>query len=327
MTRSSSPPPSQLLSEAAFWYNERLAGDMTDEDDKRFSGWLDQSPAHRSAYDTVDRGWMIAERVQSDLPQALQVAPSRAWPKWQWRAAMAATLFLAILIGVGTLPDFIQPEQDVTVQNFQTAMGQRSIITLPDGTRVTMDSETELKFSDLSNERRIEMMHGRAFFKVAKNAQRPFIVHVDGKTVKALGTAFEVRLDGSQVAVVLAEGKVKVEDSQLRGSTEMTPGRQLVMRSDRRWTLSNVDVNKETSWTGGRLIFMNDPLSQAVMDVNRYAKRKLVFVNNQIPATDIVGVFSAGDIDGFVKALELNGIARKLSASEEEILMTPAEAE
>ncbi len=322
MTRSSSPSPSQLLSEAAFWYNERLAGDMTDEDDKRFSGWLDQSPAHRSAYDTVDLGWMIAERVQSDLPQAIQDASSRAWPKWRRRAAMAATLFLAILISVGTLPHFIKSADEVTVQNFQTITGQRSMITLPDGTLVTMDSETELKFSDLKTERKVEMLQGRAFFNVAKNAARPFIVHVDGKTVKALGTAFEVSLDGNQVAVVLAEGKVKVEDSQLRGSTEMTPGRQLVMRSDRRWTLSNVDVKKETSWTGGRLIFMNDPLSQAVADVNRYAKRKLVFVDNHIPPTDIVGIFSAGDIDGFVKALELNGIARKISSSEEEIRMT-----
>lgn len=321
MTRSPSPPSSDILSEAAFWYNERLAGDMTEDSEKQFSNWLSRSAAHRGAYDMVDRAWMIAERAPPDVAPAAPLAQPRRFGTWRRRTAIAATLFLAILLSVGTLPQFIKSKADVTVQNFQTATGQRSIITLPDGTRVTMDSETELKFSDLAYERKVEMLSGRAFFSVAKNAQRPFIVHVDGKTVKALGTAFEVRLDGDQVAVVLAEGKVKVEDSLLRGSTEMTPGRQLVMRSDRRWTLSNVDVKKETSWTDGRLVFMNDPLSQAVTDVNRYAKRKLVFVDNQIPATDIVGVFSSGDIDGFVKALELNGIAKQISANDQEILL------
>ncbi|MCC2601257.1 FecR family protein [Sphingopyxis yananensis] len=321
MTRNASPPSSDLLSEAAFWYNEHLAGDMSDSDAKQFSSWLARSPAHRNAYGMVDRGWMIAERMQADLEQTPYVKPSRSPSNWRRHAAMAAMLFIALFISVATLPSFIKSGNDVTVQNFQTITGQRSIITLPDGTRVTMDSETELKFSDLADERRVEMLQGRAFFNVAKNAERPFIVHVDGKTVKALGTAFEVRLDGDQIAVVLAEGKVKVEDSNVRGSTEMTPGRQLVMQSDRRWTLSNVDVKKETSWTDGRLVFMNDPLSQAVTDVNRYAKRKLVFVDNQIPTTDIVGVFSSGDIDGFVKALELNGIAKQISSNDKEILL------
>lgn len=327
MTRSFSPIPTDLLSEAAYWYNERLAGDMTFDNEARFMSWLARSQEHRHAYQTVDRGWFIAQHVEADVRQAEAAENIKSRSKWRANAALAATLFTAIFLGTSAVRTYTNSANDVTVQNFQTATGQRSVITLPDGTHVTMDSETELKFSDLKTERRVQMLQGRAFFNVAHNAQRPFIVHVGGKTVKALGTAFEVRVDGSQIAVVLAEGKVKVEDSQLTGSTEMTPGRQLVMRSDRRWTLSNVDVKKETSWTNGRLVFMNDPLSQAVTDVNRYAKRKLTFANDQIPATEIVGVFSAGDIDGFVKALELNGIAKKISSDDERILLQPTDAD
>lgn len=128
-------------------------------------------------------------------------------------------------------------------------------------------------------------------------------------------------MDGSEVAVVLAEGKVRVEEAKSKGSADMMPGRQLVMQSDRRWTLSNVDVKKETSWTSGRLIFMNDPLARAISEVNRYSTKKLVFENGRTPSTEIVGIFSAGDVEGFVKALELNGIAKKVSSSDDQIVL------
>jgi transmembrane sensor len=101
----------------------------------------------------------------------------------------------------------------------------------------------------------------------------------------------------------------------------MTPGRQLVISPDRRWTLSSVDVKKETSWTKGRLVFLHDPLSEAVAEVNRYSTKKLTFKDGEIPDRQIVGVFSAGDIDGFVKALELNDIARRVSTTNDEILL------
>src|SRR3546814_13678964 len=72
------------------------------------------------------------------------------------------------------------------------------------------------------------------------------------RSVRAIGTAFEVSMNGGEVAVVLAEGKVRVEEVEKAGNgTDMTPGRQLVI-TDRRWTMSNVDVKKETGWTEGR---------------------------------------------------------------------------
>src|SRR3546814_7618687 len=97
----------------------------------------------------------------------------------------------------------------------------------------------------------------------------------------------------------------------------MAPGGQLVIGADHNWSLSRVDVAKETSWTEGRLIFMRDPLSEAVAEMDRYSPRKLVFKDGKIPEKQVVGVFQAGDVDGFEKAMELNGIARRVSSSEE----------
>src|SRR3546814_18654449 len=84
-----------------------------------------------------------------------------------------------------------------------------------------------MRFTDMPGERHVELLSGRAFFKVAHNPSRPFTVTAAGKRVRAIGTAFEVSMNGGEVAVVLAEGKVRVEEVEKAGNgTDMTPGRQ-----------------------------------------------------------------------------------------------------
>src|SRR3546814_9253676 len=96
-------------------------------------------------------------------------------------------------------------------------------------------------------------------------------------------------------------------------------------RTDRRWTMSNFDVKKETGWTEGRLIFMHDPLSKAIAEVNRYSTRKLTFKDGSIPDRKIVGVFSAGDVESFITALELNGIAQRVATTADDIILVEGE--
>src|SRR3546814_20019906 len=127
----------------------------------------------------------------------------------------------------------------------------------------------------MPGERHVELLSGRAFFKVAHNPSRPFTVTAAGKRVRAIGTAFEVSMNGGDVAVVLAEGKVRVEEVEKAGNgTDLTPGRQLVTTHPR-WTMSTVDVNKEAGWTEGRLLFSHDPLSHATaQETGREAGRE-----------------------------------------------------
>lgn len=130
-------------------------------------------------------------------------------------------------------------------------------------------------------------------------------------------------VERGEMAVVFTEGKVRVEEAAngTGNSAVMAPGRQLVIGANRKWTLSTVDVEKETSWTEGRLIFLHDPLAKAVAEVNRYSAKKLTFQNGAIPERQIVGVFAAGDVDGFVRTLELYGIAKRVPTQNDEILL------
>lgn len=354
-----------LRSEAVYWYLERKSGEMTPEDERNFREWINQSGAHLKAYQNFHRIWQItgfakndpvllrtpyrtdieddgiefadeeieeeASPEQSDEPEPSQTPePIRAGARRLRLFAVAASALLTVGVGTSLLTRYLIDEPaHVAVQNFQTKTGQRATVTLSDGTIVTLDSETQMRFMDKSRERDVILFRGRAFFKVAKNAARPFVVNAEGQRVRAIGTAFEVSIDRGQVAVVLAEGKVRVEEARKPAlGTDMTPGRQLVINSTnakKRWVLSNVDVKKETGWTEGRLTFVHDSLTQAVAEVNRYSTRKLTFKDGAIPDKEIVGVFSAGDIEGFIRALEMNGIARRVSTTDDEIILVAGE--
>lgn len=319
-----------LRSQAAHWFNLQRSGDMTVDDEHRFHEWLEQSDAHRDAYRLVDRAWMIAGTIPQEPEMlgeperdAAQDGPSR----WRRYFALAASLLLVFTVSWGIyqmgMPGFGGGKD----QHFRTGVGQTTTVTLPEGSVVTLDSETEMRLRETPRERRVDLVGGRAFFRVASDPSRPFIVNAGGKSVRAIGTAFEVAFEHGNMVVTLAEGKVRVEEASTGpgSGTDMAPGGQLVIGADHNWTLRRVDVAKETSWTEGRLIFMRDPLSEAVAEMNRYSTRKLVFKDGKIPEKQVVGVFEAGDVDGFVKAMELNDIARRVSTSDDEILLTGAE--
>ncbi|AJA08546.1 Putative membrane protein [Sphingopyxis fribergensis] len=331
MSRENALARAALRSEAAQWFNLERSGDMTVDDEHRFHDWLEQSDAHRDAYRLVERAWIIAGTIPQE-PEMLAAAENdfaHGGERSHWRRhlALAASLLLIFTVswvvhqngffGFGAAED----------QRFRTGIGQTSTVTLAEGSVVTLDAETEMRVSETPRERRVDLVGGRAFFRVAKDASRPFIVNAGGKSVRAIGTAFEVSFEHGNMVVTLAEGKVRVEEASAgTGSgTDMVPGGQLVIGADHNWTLRRVDVAKETSWTEGRLIFMRDPLSDAVAEMNRYSPRKLVFKDGRIPEKEVVGVFEAGDVEGFVKAMELNGIAQRVSATDEEILLSGSE--
>ena len=320
-----------VRTQAAHWLNLRLSGDMTLDDEYRFRAWIDLSDDHRRAYRLVDRAWAVSGALAGD--PALASAPEQhaakagLFTRFRRGMSIAASLLLVLGLGWTALPYIdLRPgnhAEDAQQQAFRTGTGQRTRVTLPDGSVVTLDAETELRLRSSPTERRLDLIQGRAFFRVAHNPNRPFLVYAGGKKVRAIGTAFEVSLDQGQMIVTLAEGKVRVEGTanDLGGGADLVPGRQLVVGSDLDWTLRRDDVAKETSWTQGRLIFMHDPLSKAVAEVNRYSTRKLIFQDGAVPDRQIVGVFEAGDIDGFVKAIELQGIAHRAASSSDEILL------
>lgn len=323
-----------VRSDAARWFSLYRSGDMTGTQTEIFEAWLRNSPAARAAYERIKRNWVLLGNLEGDPEiSALRERDARHFDysrRIRWSLAAAAAVLL--VISSSTVPNapgisgaHPQAGNDTGAQTFRTGPSQRKSATLADGSIVTLDANTELRVVEMRTRRRIDLIAGHAFFRVAKDIARPFLVTAIDKTVHAIGTAFDVRITGATVTVTLVEGRVRVDQPTgfLRAphSADLVPGRRLVAASDRGWTLTPVNPAQEMSWLQEPLTFVRDPLVQAMAEVNSTSSKKIVFVGGAVPTTLIVGVFRPGDVDSFAKAMEMNGIAHIVSETQYRIEM------
>jgi transmembrane sensor len=149
-------------------------------------------------------------------------------------------------------------------------------------------------------------VRGEALFEVAKNKERPFDVEAGSTTVRAVGTAFSVRLHEEgrteRVDVVVSEGRVAINPP----STEtFAAGSVAMVRKGRvaATIVDGADITGKLAWTTGRLMFQGEKLSDVVAEINRYNQRKLQVADSNIAELRIGGTFQATDPDGFARAL------------------------
>lgn len=325
---------------AARWFARRRSGAMSAQELRELEVWLAQDTAHRQAYERLARLWAGAEGARND-PEVMQLreGAARAQALRRWRTAgLAAASLLAVCLVGGGLANWMTAGRDASPalvaagehQEFRTSIGQTATVTLVDGSVVTLDTDTVLRTRTTWNRRYAELERGRAFFRVAKNPVRPFVVLAGGKTVTALGTSFEVLVEPGRFEVTLVSGRVRVEQPKAPSAEEpaaklrptvMEPGARLVGEGDHDWRLSEVNVENETSWVGGLLRFRDAPLGEVAAELNRYSRKKVVIPDPAVAARPIQGAFAAGDVEEFVKAVEAYKLARVVSQTSGEIVL------
>lgn len=321
-------------SKAADWFALRRSGAMTPEAAAELEAWL-ADPDNRAAYAEVEATWLLLDAARDDPAMlAMREAAERAHPpvrrRWVMGGAIAASLAVATLVWpLATAPQITARLPIPSERVLATGAGQMTTMTLPDGTVVTLDANTVLKTRETAGQRLVTMERGRAFFRVAKDPSRPFNVIARGKTVTALGTAFDVSLEDGGFEVVLVEGKVRVADAALfrRPQTaDLTPGSQLAVAKEGRWAVTRVNVEKETGWLRGWLTYDRAPMSQIAADLNRYSDRQIVIADASVAETPMMGAFKPGDVDSFVRAARYYGYADvKEEADGRIVLAAPAE--
>jgi transmembrane sensor len=229
-------------------------------------------------------------------------------------AAVAALTALAIL-PIMRSTQFTQPVVTVV----ETASGENRDVQLGDGSVVSAGAQSVL-WATLSDEaREVTLERGEAFFRVAKDPTRPFIVKVGTTTVAALGTAFNVRRAGERVVVGVAEGIVKVDarvaaaqsnvQAHQQGTVvrtaRLTVGQQLsIDATDGSASIQLVDAIGVAAWREGLLQYRNEPLRSVIADLTRYSARAIVIANPQIADLRITGTVFASDVDSWLQSLE-----------------------
>lgn len=186
--------------------------------------------------------------------------------------------------------------------DYLTGKGEQRSVTLADGSRVMLNSATALAIHFDDNLRRVELLTGEAFFDVAKNAQRPFVVSSAGSEVRAIGTAFNVQRQSAQTQVELLEGIVEIQDAQQHrerltaGQSALVSGHAIALQTAKR-------PENMALWRDGYLQFDGLPLHQAVAQINQYRPGRVVLLNPALADKRISGLFRLDALDQALASL------------------------
>lgn len=304
---------SSVEAAAARWFARSRSGLMTAEETSDLGQWLQSDARHARAYEEVEGAWSLVERVRLD-PRILLVREQAVSRGRRARATIvavrAAALAVFILAGAAVGWGVMRPAPSTT---YATKTGETSILTLADGSKVTLDTASAVKvWGRKRGERKLELVSGRAFFEVAKNKSRPFVVHVGRGSVTALGTSFDVRLRPRGMRVVLVEGKVEVRPVAPLPASQpvmMTAGEEVVNEGGS-LRVNRANTEQETSWVRGTLVFEERPLRDVVAELNRYSEDKIQIVDPAVGDKPISAVLKTGDATMLLSAIESMKVGR-----------------
>lgn len=295
---------------------------------ERFAAWLEESEENREAWIQAHRLWDVFDDAEdSDMIAALARAARRAGPEpltkplrpWLIAASVSAvfvsiTLFVAVRRGWfehAAAPAQVAVSGAPSLAAFGkadyiTGEGQKSIVDLPDGTRLTLDASSAVDVAFANERRDIRLLNGHAFFDVAHDRDHPFAVLAGERVITALGTQFDVKLASGVLRVVLAEGSVSVGGTSADATTpliKLKPGQAFSAQMGAAGKVSPVDLNEALAWKQGVIEFRDQPLSQAVSLLNRYTRAQIVIKDPKVAALRITGVFKTGDIERFGRSV------------------------
>jgi transmembrane sensor len=357
----------QMEDQAAAFLARRDGDDWTDANQAELEQWLTGSTARRVAFLRLEAAWDEARRLKAlgaGLPPG-SVPPPGEWrhtpffdsetdlrrpsdalgkphdptlPVQRRSAGVCTaqrlrflTLAAAVLLVLGIGAYFTSSP---TGDRYSTPIGGIETVPLRDGSNITLNTATQVRIELTPTERHIRLDEGEAFFEVAHDPNRPFVVQVGTKRVIAVGTKFSVRRDGDDIRVTVMEGKVRVETAATGGGQgpnrfaathksaagaelpEFTrvssPGEALLIAGsvasvgDEGMVIEQkplAEAQDDLSWRQGYLTFHDMSLADAVAEFNRYNTHQIVIEDPAVAAVRISGSFRALNYAAFVRVL------------------------
>ncbi|MBL9206700.1 MAG: FecR domain-containing protein [Opitutaceae bacterium] len=313
------PSDSRAKRAAAEWLTKHDRG-LTPVEQDEFFQWLAADSRHGFWFSRHRAGWHRLDRIAHWRPEhgkepnpdvlARPVHRNR-WGRPAFIAALAASLVLATAI-VWESSSFTGSHSAVAV-----AGGGYERRVLDDGSVAELNHGAEIEIIFSAGERRVVLRRGEALFTVTKNPLRPFIVRAGGVDVRAVGTAFNVRLEESAVEVLVTEGKVQVAPSEpaspvAAGSSLSEATTPIVVAGERALVsltathspqiarTTPAEFARLQSWQPQLLDFSSVPLSQVLAELNRRNRVQLILAAPDRAGTPIVASIRSDNIDGFV---------------------------
>ncbi|WP_066660706.1 MULTISPECIES: FecR family protein [unclassified Sphingomonas] len=285
-----------LVREQAIAWLARLRSGPTDDERGEFLDWYSADARHANTYDALLDSWDdTGLAAQTPIGERSRAATRQR----RTRVVAAAAAAVLVLLVAGTLAMNGFVHRDTTTRAMLASrVGEIRTITLEDGSRVTLDTDSVVRVRYDGDQRRLELQQGRARFAVAHDAERPFIVAAGPSEVVAHGTVFDVDRRPDRIVVALLEGSVEVRrNAPTAGSepTRLAPGQQLAIGGSAAPARPTMIRPPEARWPSGMLSFEDAPLAEVVASANRYSSTQIIIADPAAGQHRFTGTFKPGE--------------------------------
>ncbi|MFD1950350.1 FecR family protein [Sphingomonas arantia] len=282
--------------EAAVW---ALRHPLDADRQAELEDWLDRDPRHPGALLRAMAGLSMVDRAVAPAAHA-EALPAPAPPTRR-----------RLLIGVGgaiaAAISGVIGWSSLVGERVATARGEIRRLPLADGSVATINTDSDLRVEFVRDTRRIALNRGQAWFQVAKDRQRPFVVDAGLAQVRAIGTAFSVDRTAHGVQVTVTEGVVAVWASEASGAMTMLEAGQFANfrpgAPNPETGTAPAQITRALAWRSGEISLENDTLGSAVAQFNRYNRQRLVVTDPDLAAERLVGLFRIDRPDDFAATL------------------------
>jgi len=337
------PNQRRARKEASLWL-ARLDRELTEAEREELNEWLVVSPTHGQALIHMAESWDEFD-VLSELADVFPLEARDHQPRWQLSPrrvaglAVAASIFvvgwLTVSVGLDRITGVAEPVTVATGQTYETAVGEQWPVRLPDGSVVTLNTDSLIEVLYTQTERTILLLRGEANFDVAANSARPFLVCAGDQVVRAVGTAFNVELSTSDVEITVTEGTVTIGTMLQPGTrsprvdpthalTTLAGGEATVAQADDR-IVESVDpqeLDSRLAWQRGRLEFQGETLEALLAEFGRYTTVEFEVADPALLSRTAGGALDIGDVEQLLIALRDSLQINSAWIGEDRILLT-----
>lgn len=311
---------STLNEEAAEWFVRMQREDVSADDRRTFESWINAEPARAVAYARVEQTWERSDRLRAGYTVPEESAASR----WGFSRRAAVAGIAALFAGAGGFWFLTLPA------TFRTEVGERRTVDLDDGSQLLLNTASRVEVAFSAERREVRLSEGEAMFRVAHDSARLFIVEAGGTRVRAVGTAFNVRLRGSLVEVTVTEGIVEIDGGRRIAAptapTRVSAGAGAVVGPDAISPVSlDADVMRQrTAWRDGLIELKGETLDQAVAEFNRYRRAPIVIGDQRVASIRVGGTFEIDESELFLSALRNGFNVRTVPGEGGTVYLMPA---
>ncbi|PLR22981.1 iron dicitrate transport regulator FecR [Caulobacter zeae] len=277
---------------AARWVVRADRGDL---DPAELEAWLAGDTRRQGAFVRAQAAWGLLDRGR-----ALGVEETPQRPRVDRRGLLAGLgLAAAACVAVIVAPRLL-------AARYGTAVGEIRRVPLADGSLAAINTDTALEVAMKPRRREVRLDRGEAWFQVAKDAERPFVVESGPVRVRAVGTAFSVRRRDGGCEVLVTEGVVEVWSEGAGEAPRRVTAGERVFASDSagaaRPVPASLEITRELAWREGQIVLDGEAFGAAAEEFNRYNARKIVIADPALAEQKLVGWFRTNEPESFARA-------------------------